>query len=407
MHRRDLMKGAAALGIASLGLGPLAAPAARAADKLKIGAAVSLTGNFAREGNLLKNGYAYWEKLVNDAGGLSVAGAKVPVEVVYYDDESKPQTSARLTEKLITEDGASFILGPYSSGIATATAAISEKYKVITMTPMATADSLYQRGYKYIFCPAPLASTTLDPMLSLLKTVPTPPATIAIAGPDDLFPNVFAAAVQKKAEAEGLKVVYATKYPKGSADLSSVATALKEANPDVLILTGYVQDSILLVKTLQTLKVNPKLIGFAFAVGIPDFLNALGPAAEDLFGVQIWDKALTYKGPVVADSAFYVSSFQKQFGGETPTYITAAGTAGALVLQLAIEKAGSLDPAKVREAMLQLDTDTFFGPVKFNDAGVDVKASAIVAQVQGGKAVAVYPQAIAEAKVVYPRKPFQ
>lgn len=401
MHRRLLVKGWAALGLATL----LAAGPAAAQDKIKIGAAVSLTGNFAREGNLLKNGYLYWEKLVNAGGGISVGGKKMPVEVVYYDDESKPQTSARLTEKLITEDGVSFILGPYSSGIATATAAISEKYKVITMTPMATADSLYQRGYKYIFCPAPLASTTLDPMLSLLKTVPNPPQTIAIAGPDDLFPNVFAGAAQKKAEAEGLKVVYATKYPKGSADLSSVATAVKESNPDVLILTGYVQDSILLIKTLQTLKVNPKLIGFAFAVGIPDFLNALGPAAEDLFGVQIWDPVLTYKGPVIADSATYVDTFKKQFG-DAPTYITAAGTAGALVLQLAIEKAGSVDPVKVREAMLQLDTDTFFGPVKFNDAGVDEKASAVVAQVQGGKAVPVFPKAIAAAPVVYPRKPF-
>ncbi len=162
---------------------------ASAQETVKIGAAVSLTGNFAREGNLLKNGYAYWEKLINEAGGIDVAGKKTKVEVIYYDDESKPQSSARLTEKLITEDNVKFILGPYSSGIATATAAISEKYKVVTMTPMATADSLYQRGYKFIFCPAPLASTTLDPMLELIKKLPNPPTTVAIAGPDDLFPE--------------------------------------------------------------------------------------------------------------------------------------------------------------------------------------------------------------------------
>src|ERR1700682_326408 len=112
-----------------------------AQETVKIGAAVSLTGNFAREGNLLKNGYAYWEKLINAAGGIDVAGKKTKVEVVYYDDESKPQSSARLTEKLITEDNVKFILGPYSSGIATATAAISERYKVITMRRMANADS--------------------------------------------------------------------------------------------------------------------------------------------------------------------------------------------------------------------------------------------------------------------------
>jgi branched-chain amino acid transport system substrate-binding protein len=382
------------------------ATGALAENTVKIGAAVSLTGNFSREGNLLKNGYAYWEKLVNAAGGINVGGKKYKVQVIYYDDESKPQSSARLTEKLITEDNVRFILGPYSSGIATATAAISEKYKVLTMTPMATADSLYQRGYKFIFCPAPLASTTLDPMLDMIKSLPAPPTTVAIAGPDDLFPNVFAGAAQKKSEALGFKIVYNNKYPKGAVDLSSVATALKDANPEVLILTGYVQDSIQLVKALQTLKVNPKIIGFAFAVGIPDVLSALGPAAEDLVGVQIWDPGVKYKGPLIPDAAAYVSGYEKQFHGK-PNYITASGTAGALALQLAIEKAGSLDPVKVREAMLQLNVETFFGRLQFDQTGVDRKASAVISQVQGGVAVPVYPADIAAAKVRYPREPFE
>jgi branched-chain amino acid transport system substrate-binding protein len=391
----------------ALASGLLLASGAQAQEVVKIGAAVSLTGNFSREGNLLKNGYAYWEKLVNDAGGINVGGKKVKVQVIYYDDESKPQSSARLTEKLITEDNVNFILGPYSSGIATATAAISEKYKVITMTPMATADSLYQRGYKFIFCPAPLASTTLDPMLDMIKKLPTPPATVAIAGPDDLFPNVFAGAAQKKAEALGFKIVYNSKYPKGAVDLSSVATALKDANPEVLILTGYVQDSVQLVKALQSLKVNPKIIGFAFAVGIPDVLSALGPASEDLVGVQIWDPAVKYKGPLVADAGAYVAGYEKEFSGSKPNYITASGTAGALALQLAIEKAASLDPVKVRDAMLELDVETFFGHVQFDQTGVDKRASAVISQVQGGVAVPVYPAEIAAAPVRYPRKPFE
>jgi branched-chain amino acid transport system substrate-binding protein len=271
---------------------------------------------------------------------------------------------------------------------------------------MATADSLYQRGYKFIFCPAPLASTTLDPMLEAIKKLPNPPTTVAIAGPDDLFPNVFAGAAQKKAEALGLKIVYNNKYPKGSVDLSSVATALKDANPEVLILTGYVQDSVQLVKSLQSLKVNPKMIGFAFAVGIPDVLSALGPASEDLIGVQIWDPAVKYKGPLIADSEAYLTGYEKTFGAK-PNYITASGTAGALALQLAIEKAGSLDPVQVRDAMLKLDVETFFGHFQFDQAGVDTKASAVISQVQGGKAIPVYPTEIAAAAIRYPRKPFE
>lgn len=376
-----------------------------ATDMVRIGAAVSLTGKLSREGNQLRNGYAYWEKLVADAGGIEVGGRRVPVKVFYYDDESEPQISARLTERCITEDKVGFMFGPYSSGVATATASISEKYRVPMLTSMATADSLYQRGYRYIFCPSPIASGTLDPMLDLLQTLPTPPATIAIAGPDDLFPNVFAAAAQKKAEALGIKIVYNGKYPKNAADLSAVATALKQIEPDVLILTGYVQDSVLMVKTLQSLKVNPKLIGFAFAVGIPDVLTALGPAAEDLFGVAIWEPSLSYKGPVVPDSAAYVKGYRAQFNAE-PNYLSAAGTVCGVVLQEAIAAAGTLEPTKVRDAMSKLDFQTFFGNVKFNERGVDIAASAVVAQVQGGKAVPVFPKEIQGAPIVYPRKPF-
>jgi branched-chain amino acid transport system substrate-binding protein len=380
--------------------------AARAADDMvRIGAAVSLTGKLSREGNQLKNGYVYWEKLVSDAGGIQVGDRKLPVKVFYYDDESEPGTSARLTERCITEDGVGFMFGPYSSGVATAAASISEKYRVPTLDAMATADSLYQRGYKYIFCPSPIASGTLDPMLDLLKTLKPAPSTIAIAGPDDLFPNVFAAAAVKKAESLGLKIVYNAKYPKSAADLSSVATALKEIDPDVLILTGYVQDSVLMVKTLQSLKVNPKLIGFAFAVGIPDVLTALGPAAEDLFGVAIWEPSLSYTGPVVGNSADYVRGYRAMFNTD-PNYLSAAGTASGIVLQQAITDAGTIQPAKVRDAMSKLDFETFYGKIKFNDRGVDTAASAVVAQVQNGKAIPVYPLDVAAAPIQYPRKPF-
>lgn len=395
----------------SLGLIGLATllPASRAAaakdDMIRIGAAVSLTGALSREGNQLKQGYAYWEKVVHDSGGIQVGRRKLPVKVFYYDDESQPQVSARLTERCITEDYCGFMFGPYSSGIATATAAISEKYRIPTIASMATADSLYHRGYRFIFCPSPIASATLSPMLDLLKALPTPPKTVAIAGPDDLFPNVFAAAAVKQAKADGFDVVYDGKYPKGAADLSSVATALKARNPEVLILTGYVQDSVQMVKTLATLQVNPKLIGFAFAVGIPDVLNALGAASDGLFGVELWEPSLAYKGPAVANGAAYVAGFKAMFGS-VPNYLSAGGTASGIVLQQAIENAASIDPARIRDAISKLDFETFYGPVKFNSQGIDVAASAVVAQVQHDKAVPVFPRAVAQATIQYPRKPF-
>src|SRR5690606_7643355 len=161
---------------------------------------------------------------------IEVDGKKHKVELVLYDDESKAQTSAQLTEKLITQDGVSFIFGPYSSGIALATAAISEKYKILTLAPMATADSLYQRGYKYIFTNSPLSSMTALPLVDVLATLEPKPSSVAIVGMDDLFPSLFISAIQKRAEEQGFKISYVGKYPKGSADLSAVVTALKSAN---------------------------------------------------------------------------------------------------------------------------------------------------------------------------------
>jgi branched-chain amino acid transport system substrate-binding protein len=122
--------------------------------------------------------------------------------------------------------------------------------------------------------------------------------------------------------------------------------------------------------------------------------------------VQIWDPAVKYKGPLIADADAYMTGYEKAFGSK-PNYITASGTAGALALQLAIEKAGSLDPVQVRDAMLKLDVETFFGHFQFDQNGVDVRASAVISQVQGGKAIPVYPTEIAAAAIRYPRKPFE
>jgi len=297
------------------------------------------------------------------------------------------------------------MFGPYSSGITTATATISERYKVPTIAPHATADSLFARGYKFLFTNQALVSVTLDPMLDMLKSVPTPPTTVAIAGPDDLFPNSFASAAKTKAESLGFKVVYAEKYPKASVDLSSVATAVKQAGADVLILTGYVQDTVLMVKTLQTLRVEPKMIGCSTSVGVPDVLNALGSAAQDLMGILYWDPAFKYEGQVIPTSASFRDGYVAKFNSE-PNYIPAAGAGAGVLLQQAIGDAGSLNPVQIRDALSKLDITTFFNRVKFNAAGANVLATSAVAQVRDGKPLLVWPRDQQVAPVQYPRRPF-
>ena len=173
----------------------------------------------------------------------------------------------------------------------------------------------------------------------------------------------------------------------------------------MLILTGYVQDSVLMVKTLQSLKVNPKLIGFAFAVGIPDVLTALGPAAEDLFGVAIWEPACPTRARSSPTAPPTPTGYKAMFSIEAELPQRRRHRL-RIVLQQAITAAGTLEPAKVRDAMSNLDFETFFGKVKFNDTRRRHRRlgrCGAGAERQGRSRL---PNDIAAAPIHYPRKPF-
>lgn len=375
--------------------------ASAAEGVVKIGAAISLSGSLSREGGYLHDGYELWKRKVNAGGGILVAGKRMPVEIIYYDDESNAQTSARLTEKLITQDKVDFLFGPYSSGIGTATTAIGERYKILTMAPMATANSIYARGFKYVFTGSPLADTGLHSVLVLAMTASPKPKTVAIVGPDDLFPNLTSAGAVRKAKELGLEVVYQTKYPKAATDLSAVVTAIKGAEPDIIVCSGYAQDSILLVKALHDLNVKAKMIGLATAVAVPDFRGTLGPIAEDVVGAEYWVPTETYSDRYFKNSQAFSDDFKNAFG-HVPIQHAATGASAAIILQMAIEKANSLKSDDVRAALLSLNGETFFGPFKFEANGTNSLASIPVLQIQGGEPKVVYPEAIRQVPLVYP-----
>jgi branched-chain amino acid transport system substrate-binding protein len=97
---------------------------------IRIGASVALSGPLSREGQLLRERYAFWADHINQSGGISVGGKRHTVQLVVYDNESNAATSERLTEKLITQNKGQFLLGPYSSPITLETSLIGEKYSV-------------------------------------------------------------------------------------------------------------------------------------------------------------------------------------------------------------------------------------------------------------------------------------
>ncbi len=369
---------------------------------LRLGASIALTGGVAKEGQLVRDGYEFWKNAVNSRGGVEVGGKKYPVEIVYYDDQSNTQAAAKLVEKLITVDGVKFILGPMSSGITDATSSISEKYRALTIAPVANADALYKRGFKYLFGVLPLASTYLDALLDMAATMEPKPTKVAIMSPDDLFPLAAAEGARAKAASLGFDVVAFSRYPKTAKDLSPVLTELKSKNPDIVLSTGYVSDAIMVVKQMKDLRFAPKILGFTNATAIPDFRTSLGKDVEYLYGSEWWTPNMTWKDDFFGSSSEFARQFREAYKYQ-PTYHNASAAAAGELLVKAMQKAGTISDVKlVREAMLGLDTETFFGRVQFNDKGVNIAGASGVVQIQQGELVVTYPKAIAQKAPIFP-----
>jgi branched-chain amino acid transport system substrate-binding protein len=371
-------------------------------DTIRFGAALSFTGRASREGRLSRDGMELWRDVVNKKGGIRIGDKAYNVEIKFYDDESDAKTTARLVEKLITEDKIKFILGPYGSTPSFAASAITEKYKVPIVIGMGSAEKIFQRGFKYLVGPLTTASHYLTNSLKLCAMQKPKPETVAIIYKNELFSTQSAEGGRKTAEELGFKVVYFEKYPPDAKDLSSVITVVRSKNPDIFIVSGHFADSFLAVKQAKELQLNPKVIIGNVGVATPDFIESLKEDAEYVLGPTQWVPNQKTRDAVFGSAEDYTKLFEKVYG-YTPDYHAAGQSCAPLVFQLAIEKAQSLDKDKVRDALFELDTETFFGHIKFNDQGMNVAKGMAVLQIQNGKHVPIYPPAVALGKFIYPK----
>ncbi len=396
------MKGTKLMLAALLALGIVGQSAAKE-NVIKLGAAISMTGKLAREGKYVKDGYEFWTWYVNEKlGGIKVGGKTYKLKLVFYDDESNANTAAKLVEKLITEHGIKFILGPYGSSATFATSAITEKYGAIMVEANGASDKIFTRGFKNLFAVLNVASQYLQGTIDMLAHLDPGIKKVAIVYEDKLFAKSVALGAKKHAEAKGWKVVTFSGYPAGTSDISSLLLKVKAKKPDVVLGSGHYQDGVLLVRQMKELRINVKAIGETVAPTLVDFVKNLGKDAEGVFGAAQWAPSLKFSDPYIGSTANFVKLFEQKYG-YTPDYHVAESAAAVEVYQRAIEKAQSLDPKKVRDAIASLDFESFYGPIAFDSAGRASKKSMVVVQVQNGQQVVVWPQKVAQAKPIYPK----
>jgi len=373
-------------------------------NTIKIGLSVALSGGHSYEGKRNLEGVQVWTDWVNSHGGIAVGDENYQVEIVYYDDESDPITSAKLTEKLITQDGVDFLIGPYSSAITFATSSIAEKYDIITMSGEANAATVYERGYKNLFsCLAP-AAMIMRPIADMIVSYDLDPApkTVAIIASNDLWPLDIAEGFREACEELGLEVITFEKYPSGSTDITSLLSKVKSMNPDIVANAGYTVDCMMVLSQCKEIDFNPKI--YAFGVGINDqtFLQEMGKDAEYAVEAEWWVPDYPGTDEVFGTTENFVQACKNYFGSDfEPNYHVSTTATSLTLLKLAIEKADSIKTEKVREALRDLDVElTTWMAIKFDERGQNLRWQHPVIQVQNGEIVVVYPES--DNALIYP-----
>jgi branched-chain amino acid transport system substrate-binding protein len=370
--------------------------ATEAQGPIRVGASLSLTGTYAKLGKNQHEGYQLCEKDLNAKGGL--LGRKV--QFVVYDDQSLPPTGVRLYEKLITEDKVDAVMGPYSSPITEAVVNVTEKYKKIMVTPLAATTSIFRKEprRKYIFMVLSPAEVYLEGLVDMaakrgLKTV-------AVVNEDTLFSKAAASGAVELAKKKGLQVLFTEAYPKGNTDFSALLTKIKATNPDVIAAATYFDDAVALTRQMKDLNVNPKMYGVTVGGDLPEFYDILKGSAEYIYGATQWEPVLNYPG-----NKEWFESYKAEFKHE-PSYHSAAGYAGCLIYAEGVKRAGSLDADKVREQLIKLETRTMFGDYKVDGDGFQTAHKMVTFQWQKEKKVVVWPDDLAQGKIVFPTPPW-
>ena len=396
--------------LAALCAGALAAaagaPAAAQDDTIVIGSAISLTGKYSTNGGHTQKGYDLAVEMINSNGGVNVGGRTYQLEVVYYDDESTPARGTELAERLISQDGVKFLLGPYSSGMTKAIAPVTERHGVPMVEANGASRSLFTQGYEYLFAVLSTSEQYLASAITLaaetagnLGKEPSE-INVAMAFENDPFSQDIRAGVTDDARKHGMNIVVDDELPRELNDMAATLTKVKALRPDVLVVSGHAKGAATAIRQMEDMRVNVPMLAMTHC-DAAQIIQKFGEAAEYTLCASQWAPSLSYSDDLFGSASDFAELFEQTYG-YAPPYQAAESAAAVQVFADAFERAGSLDPRKVRDALAATDMQTFYGNIRFDETGKNIAKPMVLYQVQDGEYKVVAPTRWASAKVIHP-----
>jgi branched-chain amino acid transport system substrate-binding protein len=363
---------------------------AQAADPVRIGVALSQTGNLADSAAPYFKGLDLWREQANARGGL----AGRPIEFVVYDDRSDPATAARLYEKLITDDKVNLVISSLGSATAATGSAVAEKHKMVMINGGGAAEAIQQRGFKYVFQTAARISSYADGIVPMIEKYKI--KSIALVSRDYAAARDISKAIKEQIKDKDVKIVMDEYFPAGTADFSSQIAKGQQLQPDLWIGLLYPGEAIETVRQFHSMNYMPKFF-VANGVSQDDFIKSAGKDAEYALGMSLFEPSLPSEG-----NKEFVKTYHDKYSAD-PGYYSAFGFVAGTVLEAAVKKAGSIDTEKVREALTTLKMGSVMGRHEVDPSTyMQIGVKGLVVQVQNGKREVVWPE---EYKTAEPKLP--
>ncbi|MGG1660686.1 ABC transporter substrate-binding protein [Brevibacillus sp. NRS-1366] len=378
-------------------------------EALKIGAIFPFTGANALLGDESFRGLELAVKMRNKNGG--VAGGKT-VEIVKGDapDANAAQSEAN---RLIQQENLKLITGSYSSAVAFAASEVTERNGVLFWEMGGISDKITERGYQYVFRANPRSATFQEKHLEFIQKELAPKLNkkpeevkIAIVHEDSLNGATGAQYFEKIAKVANMNIVTVQSYSAKSVDLSSVVLNVKNAQPDVIVMTSYLNDSILFVRQAKELGLNvTAIVGTGGGYSMKDFQKSVGKDAEGIFSLDFPQyKINTQFTPGLED---FQKLYKETYGEEPRSGHSLANFVSANALLDVLDKAGEVDPDKLRDEIIKLNvepgkTANGWGMHFDSSNGQNILGTPYVHQWQNGELVGVWPKEIAVKEMLFP-----
>jgi branched-chain amino acid transport system substrate-binding protein len=386
---------------------------ARAAEPIKIGFSMPLTGALATTGKAILAAYQMWEDDVNAKGGL--LGRKV--QLVYYDDQSNPTQVPAIYAKLFDVDKVDLVFSSYGTNLTAPVMPVAIPRNVVVMGLFALAIN-DQFHYPYYFSMFPAGPDAVHEFSRGYFEIAREQKlqTVAIVGADSDFAKKAADGAHDNASRMGFRVVYERSYPPSTVDFSPILRAVQAANPDFVYVASYPTDTVGIVRAANEIGLKTKLFGGGMVGPQYAALKAqLGPLLNKIVDYDFYVPEPTVPFPGIAD---FLKRYQEKAAGggmdALGTFVPPFAYANAQVLGQAVEAVGAIDQKKLGDYIKSHSFKSIVGDVSYAPNGEWKNPRVLWVQYQGvsgngldqfkkaGTQVIIYPKDIASGSLQFP-----